>query len=184
MPLSNTAERPGGPARVATGARTAVAIAVGLSFLGCGPREDPDLRAGRELYEENCATCHGPGALGDGPMASSLPVQPASLVEHLGHHTMAELTRLITGGVPPAMPPAPVSQEEILLIVDYVWTLVPEDQVEALRAMQRQMEEMGAGMGAMPGMQVDHSQGDMPEMQMDSMAPGQTGGSGSVTPER
>jgi aromatic ring hydroxylase len=117
-------------------------------------------------------------------MAESLPVQPARLVDHLGHHTMAELTRLITGGVPPAMPPAPVNQGQIGLIVDYLWTLVPEDQVEALRAMQLQMEEMGSGMGSMPGMQMDHSQGDMPGMQMDSMAPGQTDESGSATPER
>ena len=174
MPLNLSTEHPapasGQDARGGTCASAALAVAMGLFALGCGPPEDPDLVAGRLLYEENCSSCHGDQALGDGPMAASLPVQPASLVEHLGHHTMAELTRLITSGIPPGMPPAPVDPEEIRLIVNYVWTLVPEDRVEALREMQRQMEMMGTGAGAMPGMQ-----GDIPGMQLDSTAPDEMG---------
>jgi len=123
-------------------ARVAFAVTAGLS-LGCGPSEDPALASGRTLYEENCRMCHGDRALGDGPMAASLPIPPVNLLEHLAHHTIAELTRLITTGIPPAMPPAPVDEGEIRLIVDYLWTLVPADQVEALREMQRQMEMMG-----------------------------------------
>jgi len=159
--------------RPRTGARATLALAAGFLAFGCGPGEDPDLVAGRSLYEANCATCHGERALGDGPMAASLPVKPVSLVEHVGHHTFAELTRLVTTGIPPAMPPAQVTEEQLRLIVDYVWTLVPEDQVEALREMQRQMEMMGTG--SMPGMQMDHSQ--MPGMQMDSAAPAAVEGS-------
>ena len=150
MPMHDTAEDPvrsGREARRGTRARVTLAAAALFLVLGCGPPEDPILVAGRTLYEENCVECHGNKALGDGPMAASLPVQPASLMEHLAHHTVAELTRLITTGIPPAMPPAPVNEEEVRLIVDYLWTLVPEDQVEALREMQRQMEMMG-----MPGM--------------------------------
>ena len=151
MPRHDTAADPGvrsgREARGGKSARVALAVAGGLLALGCGPPEDPNLVAGRTLYEENCVECHGDKALGDGPMAASLPVQPASLMEHLAHHTVAELTRLITTGIPPAMPPAPVDEEEIRLIVDYLWTLVPADQVGALREMQRQMEMMG-----MPGM--------------------------------
>jgi len=138
-----------------------LAITAGLFAVGCGPGEDPELVAGRTLYDENCQMCHGDSALGDGPMASSLPVPPVNLMEHLGHHTMAELTRLVTGGIPPAMPPAPVDADELRLIVDYLWTLVPEDEVEALRDMQRQMEMMGSG--AMPGMEMDSSGSATPE---------------------
>jgi mono/diheme cytochrome c family protein len=131
--------------------------------------EDPEIAAGHELYEANCQMCHGETALGDGPMAASLPVQPESLIEHLGHHSMAELTRLVLSGIPPAMPPAPVSEEELALIVDYVWTLVPDDRVAALREMQRQAEGMGPGMGAMPGMEMPGMQGDSASGSMPGM---------------
>lgn len=129
------------------------------------------LSPGQALYQENCAACHGDEALGNGPMASSLPVPPPALKEHLGHHSQAQLVSLIQGGVPPAMPPQPLSAEEIQMVVDYLWTLVPADEVEALRAMQQHMESMGgSGMGGMPGM-------EMPGMEMPGMgAPADTAG--------
>lgn len=130
---------------------TALGAALTAACSGSEP-EDPRIAQGRALYETNCLMCHGEEALGGGPMASTLPVEPVSLIEHLGHHTMDELVTLVTSGIPPAMPPAPVSADEVALIVDYVWTLVPEDRVEELREMQRMMEEMGSGTGAMPGM--------------------------------
>lgn len=34
---------------------------------------------GRETFNLYCATCHGKGGLGDGPMARGLPVAPADL---------------------------------------------------------------------------------------------------------
>jgi hypothetical protein len=67
-------------------------------------------------------------------------VAPPSLLVHLGHHTNAQLVGLIRGGVPPAMPPAALSDDEIQLVVDYVWSLVPEEEAAALRAMRDQME--------------------------------------------
>jgi mono/diheme cytochrome c family protein len=145
---------------------------VALFAVACSSEyEDPEIAAGHALYEANCQMCHGETALGDGPMAASLPIQPESLIEHLGHHTMDELTRLVISGIPPAMPPAPVSEEELTLIVDYVWTLVPDERVAALREMQRQAEEMGQGSGTMPGMEMDHAEmpgdsasGSMPGM--------------------
>jgi mono/diheme cytochrome c family protein len=131
------------------------------------------LAEGRVLYEANCMSCHGPTAQGDGPDAGSLPVRPATLTEHLGHHTQAQFIQLVRGGVPPAMPPADLSEDQVRLVVDYLWTLVPEEQVEALRAMQHQTETGGdAGMAgmdhsahtagdssSMPGMsEADHAQ--------------------------
>lgn len=121
------------------------------------------MSAGHSLYEAQCQMCHGETALGDGPMAGSLPVTPVSLIEHLGHHTRDELTRLIIAGIPPAMPPAAVGEEEIGLIVDYLWTLVPTDQVAALREMQRQVEAAGRGNAAMPGMAPDSSGSGEPQ---------------------
>ena len=151
-------------------ARLVLFTLAGLSLpaAACGPPEDPAVAEGRALYEEGCLMCHGEDGLGDGPMASSLPVPPVSLIEHVGHHSSAEMYLLITRGIPPAMPPHSLTEEQVANIVDYIWTLVPEDQVDALRDMQRQIEEMGAPAGGMPGMQMDHSA--MPGMQGDTAA--------------
>lgn len=149
--------------------RLAMVAGAALLATACGPAEDPAIAEGRALYEVSCQMCHGETALGDGPMASSLPVPPVSLIEHVGHHSTAEMNRLILGGIPPAMPPHNLSEEQVRLIVDYVWTLVPEDQVAALREMQRQIEEMSQAAGGtarMEGVEGDHS--EMPDMSPDS----------------
>lgn len=121
------------------------------------------MEPGEALYVANCAMCHGDTGLGDGSMAASLPIEPPSLMEHLGHHPEDQLIRIIQTGVPPAMPPAALDEDEVRLVVDYAWTLVPDSLVEGLREMQR-MAEMGmdmtgmdmSGGAAMPGDSMDH----------------------------
>ena len=129
--------------------RGTAAVAIGLyAALGCGPSADErEVSEGEALYEAHCMSCHGETARGDGPLASTLPVQPPSILEHLGHHTQAQLVQLIRSGIPPAMPPAALTDEQVQVVVDYAWTLVPEDQVASLRAMQQQTEATGG----MPG---------------------------------
>ena len=124
--------------------------------LACGPdAERGEVSEGQALFEAHCSSCHGEQARGDGPLASTLPIQPPSILEHLGHHTRAQLVQLIRSGIPPAMPPAALTDEQIQRVVDHAWTLVPEDQVASLRAMQEQTEAgrmpaMGAGATAAP----------------------------------
>ncbi len=130
-----------------------LAIAV-LGVSACGGDDvPPEIAAGRDLYATHCAMCHGDDARGGGPMAASLPVPPPNILEHLGHHTGSQLLGLIRNGVPPAMPPAPLSEDEVRLVVDYVWTLVPESEAAALRAMRDQMEAADTSHAghAMPG---------------------------------
>ncbi|NDV01386.1 c-type cytochrome [Pseudoroseicyclus tamaricis] len=45
------------------------------------PASNPESEAvdGAAFYAENCAACHGPAAMGNGPLAEGLPVQPANL---------------------------------------------------------------------------------------------------------
>lgn len=116
-----------------------------LMLRASGDATGGEASPGQALFEANCMTCHGERARGDGPLAATLPVQPPSLLEHLAHHTRAQLAQLIQTGLPPAMPPAPLREDEIHMVIDYVWTLVPEAEREALRAMQEQVET-----GAMP----------------------------------
>jgi len=135
-----------------------------LALVACGG-SGADVSAGQALFEANCATCHGTGGLGDGPMAANLPIQPPSILEHLGHHTEDQLIRLVQAGIPPAMPPSPRTAEELRLIIDYVWTLLPEERRAAMRALQ---DSVARGLVA-PGMPM--SGGGAP-MDHGAMPPG------------
>ncbi len=44
------------------------------------PRTAKNVSAGRQLYGQNCAACHGPQGLGDGPAGKSLNPPPTSLI--------------------------------------------------------------------------------------------------------
>jgi mono/diheme cytochrome c family protein len=131
-------------------------LALSVALAACGG-SDSDVSAGQALFEANCAMCHGTGALGDGPMAANLPVSPPSILDHLGHHTEDQLIRLVQAGIPPAMPPSPRTAEELGLIIDYVWTLLPEERRAAMRATQ---DSVAAGLippGMPASMPMDHS---------------------------
>ena len=43
------------------------------------PVQADDVDAGRDLYQNHCATCHGIEATGQGPMRPVLTVQPVDL---------------------------------------------------------------------------------------------------------
>ena len=145
----------------------ALAVAMTVGLTACGEAENADhaeMTQGHALYEANCGTCHGEEGLGDGQLAASLPIQPPSLLEHLGHHPQDQLIRIIRTGVPPAMPPAPLTEDEVRLVIEHAWTLVPDSLLDGLREMQR-MAEMGMDMGM--GMGPDSS-GSMSSMAHDS----------------
>lgn len=49
----------------------------GLAMAGPGVAQDVD--AGRDLFQQHCAVCHGAAANGTGPMAPVLTIQPTDL---------------------------------------------------------------------------------------------------------
>jgi mono/diheme cytochrome c family protein len=49
--------------------------------LGAGAATAQDTALGQALYLDHCATCHGTGAEGDGPMTALLRVAPPDLTE-------------------------------------------------------------------------------------------------------
>jgi mono/diheme cytochrome c family protein len=60
---------------------------------------------GRALYQSNCAVCHGPQGLGDGPAALTLNPRPFNLQVHVPQHAPGELEYWIANGIPfTAMP--------------------------------------------------------------------------------
>ncbi len=84
------------------------------------------IQKGKQLYEANCAFCHGQTGKGDGPVASSLPEKPADLSnkEVMARLTDGELFWRITKGKRP-MPSfeKTLSEKERWHIVNYLRTL-------------------------------------------------------------
>ena len=61
---------------------------------------------GRTLFQANCAICHGPRGLGDGPAAFTLQPRPVNLQLHVPQHAQGEIHYWITNGVPGTGMPA------------------------------------------------------------------------------
>lgn len=53
---------------------------------------------GQELYDRSCASCHGPNAKGDGPLAASLVTPVPDLSQGLGDKNEDELIRVVMKG--------------------------------------------------------------------------------------
>ena len=61
---------------------------------------------GRQIYQANCAICHGPRGLGDGPQAFVLNPKPFNLQLHVPLHPTGEIFYWIRNGVPGTAMPA------------------------------------------------------------------------------
>lgn len=89
-----------------------------------------NLRAGKALFERNCASCHGATGHGDGPAAKALFPAPADLTVVMRRPIASDAYldwTISEGGVPiqSAMPPfkSTLSQDQIWTLVLYLRTL-------------------------------------------------------------
>ena len=86
--------------RLAYGGLAVLAIVVGIAFIWADTRSEvpmatdfqADIAAGEVLYEETCASCHGPNLEGQGDWQRSgpdgrLPAPPHDETGHTWHHT-------------------------------------------------------------------------------------------------
>lgn len=65
------------------------------------PPDVGSLIRGRAIYEQQCASCHGAGGRGDGPLAPSLRPRPADFRVHMAAgHSDGELYTWLSKGVP------------------------------------------------------------------------------------
>ena len=55
--------------------------------------------AGGQTFQANCAICHGPRGLGDGPAAFTLSPRPVNLQVHVPQHAEGEIFYWISEGV-------------------------------------------------------------------------------------
>jgi mono/diheme cytochrome c family protein len=87
------------------------------------PASSSSIAAGAELYQKQCAVCHGLEGLGDGPQAANLEPPPANMRIHVPLHKDRELYGFISQGFPgTAMPTYAdgLTQEEIWNLVNYL----------------------------------------------------------------
>ena len=116
-----------------------IAIAGGIvlySFSGFGqrarakrlanpvPATPQALAAGREIYENRCANCHGVNGDGKGPKAAELSVAPADFrnARAMEEITDGEMFWQITKGARPMPSFESLSEEERWQLVDYIRT--------------------------------------------------------------
>lgn len=65
------------------------------------PTKLPDLAEGQKIYQQSCASCHGPRGMGDGPAAASLNPKPPAIGNgaEMGAVAPAMIYRKMTVGV-------------------------------------------------------------------------------------
>ncbi len=63
------------------------------------PDTTATIDAGRTSFQANCAICHGPRGLGDGPQAFLLQPRPVNLQLHVPQHAPGEIHYWISEGV-------------------------------------------------------------------------------------
>ncbi|HEX9495841.1 MAG TPA: cytochrome c [Candidatus Limnocylindria bacterium] len=69
--------------------------------------ETPETIAwGKQLFQQNCALCHGPQGKGDGALAPTLFPHPVNLQLHVPQHAPGELYYWISNGIPGTSMPA------------------------------------------------------------------------------
>ena len=63
---------------------------------------DDMVKAGHQLFVQNCAMCHGPKGMGDGPAGASLNPHPRNMVEGKWTHggTRLGLMEVLRNGIP------------------------------------------------------------------------------------
>lgn len=63
------------------------------------PPDDASVSTGREIYEAECVSCHGPAGRGDGPLAATLDPPPLDLVIHVPLHPDDALFGFVFNGI-------------------------------------------------------------------------------------
>ena len=116
--------------------------AVVLAALGCAPALADD--AGRHLYVDRCASCHGVNLEGQPDWMERLPngrlpAPPHDATGHTWHHSDGQLFRIVKDGLAAILPgyetdmPAfkdILTDAEITAVLDYIKSTWPERQRE------------------------------------------------------
>jgi thiosulfate dehydrogenase len=84
-----------------------IALALAMGGALSAAVQKGDAQKGKPVFEQSCATCHGPLGRGDGPTGKMLVPQPADLTAaSVQKKSDAELLNVIRNGKPPTAMPA------------------------------------------------------------------------------
>lgn len=110
-----------------------VLVAFALFATACGegeasPKASPEvLNHGKALFDNTCASCHGPSGRGDGPLSTTLNPKPRDLGDKSYTSTLSdeEIARTIKmGGAMKGMPQMPshpqFNDDDLAALVAYV----------------------------------------------------------------
>lgn len=94
---------------------------------------------GRTLFAQNCAQCHGEGAVGAPEWTrrlpdGSFPPPPLNGTAHAWHHPLAQLHSVIRNGSPSGNMPAwkdRLTDEDITAVIAYFHSLWPQEAYQA-----------------------------------------------------
>lgn len=88
---------------------------------------EADIMKGAELFQANCARCHGENGAGDGPDAANLSVKPVDFTnqEYMAGKAAADFYAAISQGVAPEMPAFgdKLSEVDRWVLTDYLRSL-------------------------------------------------------------
>jgi high-affinity iron transporter len=103
------------------------------------PQRAPDLADGKNLFRENCVSCHGPAGTGDGPAADTLNPKPRDFTapERMDVCTPLQFYQALTFGVEGTAMPAFVeafTPEQRWNLAFYLMTLRRDFQPDTLAA--------------------------------------------------
>ena len=136
--------------------RTMALAALALAFALPAPALAGDAAAGKTTFETNCASCHGTGGKGDGPVGLALDPKPRDFTVGEfkfdtdgdgGPGTDADLEAVITQGAmkfggSPLMAPWPtLSEEQVTDVIAHIRSLKAADGA----AGEARTEHGGAG---------------------------------------
>jgi copper transport protein len=97
------------------------------------PATQESIARGAMLFSQNCTVCHGETGRGDGPLASTLPIQPVNFYDHVPVHPDEFFFGVISRGLGSAMPAFEdqISEEDRWNILNYLratFTKQPADK--------------------------------------------------------
>ncbi|MDA8383829.1 MAG: cytochrome c/FTR1 family iron permease [Betaproteobacteria bacterium] len=125
-------------ASVAEQARGLAAAVLQAYPFPVSPATAPDLRRGAQLFQAQCAMCHGPQGHGDGPLAATLNPRPIALADRdrAAQRSLFALYQIIGGGVKGTAMPSfrAVSDDDRWALAFFVGTLAYSDDVRAAGA--------------------------------------------------
>jgi mono/diheme cytochrome c family protein len=116
----------------------AVAAAASAGAKKGGASKAAQIAEGRTVFEANCAACHGPSGMGDGPAAAALDPKPRNLTDaaYMKTRSEAALRKVIAeGGQSSGLSP---------VMVGWQGTLTPA-QIDAVLAY---VQSLGKGTSA------------------------------------